>query len=59
MESRRGKFPRLFFLSNEELIEVFGSGFALVDEMIAGETKVFVSTLFEGVENFIIDKKSR
>jgi len=26
LERRRGKFPRLFFLSNEELIDIFGKG---------------------------------
>ena len=49
LEKKRGKFPRLFFLSNEELIDIFGKGNNLVRCMIAGENEAFISTMFEGV----------
>ena len=50
LERRRGKFPRLFFLSNEELIDIFGKGSTLVESMIEGDTKGFITNLFEGVD---------
>ena len=50
LERRRGKFPRLFFLSNEELIDIFGKGPQLVESMIDGASQGFVSNLFEGVD---------
>lgn len=50
LEKRRTKFPRLFFLSNEELIDIFGKGPQLVESMIEGASQGFVSNLFEGVD---------
>lgn len=38
LENKRSQFPRLYFLSNEELIEIFGQGLDLVYSMSRGES---------------------
>lgn len=50
LEKKRGKFPRLFFLSNEELIDIFGKGPDLIDSIIEDESKSFINNIFEGID---------
>lgn len=51
LERRRGKCPRLFFLSNEEVIELFGHGTDLAEALVEGEASAgFITSLFEGIE---------
>jgi hypothetical protein len=59
LEKKRGHFPRLFFLSNEELIEIVGQGPGLVEAIIDGEASTaFITNLFEGVDTLTFAEAS-
>lgn len=52
LEFKREKFPRLYFLSNEEIVEIFG-----LDKLVSASRgsknapkRTFISNLFEGVD---------
>jgi hypothetical protein len=52
LEFKREKFPRLYFLSNEEIVEIFG-----LDKLVNASKgtkeaprRTFIANLFEGVE---------
>ena len=45
----------MYFLSNEELIDIFGRGAELVDSMMSGESKAFITNLFEGVDQVLFE----
>lgn len=55
LETKRDKFPRLYFLSNEELIDIFGKGREVVtqtpDENEKPQEKSFLGNLFEGLDS--------
>jgi len=55
---KRQSFPRLYFLSNEELFDIFGKQEVIMKEMLAGYGKSFLQTLFEGIEDLKIDPES-
>lgn len=51
LEFKREKFPRLYFLSNEEIVEIFGLD-KLFNASIGvkdAANRTFISNLFEGV----------
>lgn len=55
LEFKREKFPRLYFLSNEEIVDIFGME-KLIEASKGGGTghtpsRTFISNLFEGVES--------
>jgi len=47
-------FPRLYFLSNEVLLYVYGNHKTVIDTIKEGTQRTFVSTLFQGVEKLVI-----
>jgi hypothetical protein len=46
LESKREKFPRLYFASNEELLEIFSKGRVTNPK----ERTAFLKNLFEGID---------
>lgn len=56
LEKKRGQFARLFFLSNEELIDIFGKGADLIESMLEEGSKGFITTIFEGIDQVRINE---
>ena len=59
MEQKRVYFPRLYFISNEELIDIFGRSDDIISKMIEGRPAAFLQNLFEGVNILKINSGSR
>lgn len=59
LEQKRAYFPRLYFISNEELIDVFGRADDVVTDLINGKPLAFLQNLFEGVEILKVNPSSR
>ena len=56
---KRDAFPRLYFLSNEELIDIYGRSDDLIDMIIEGHALTFLQNLFEGIDQLAIDESTR
>lgn len=62
LEFKREKFPRLYFLSNEEIVDIFG-----MDKLIEASQRTkdqppmrtFITNLFEGVEVVLFEDPDR
>ena len=59
LEQKRAFFPRLYFISNEELIDVFGRCDDVITDLINNKPLAFFSNLFEGVEIVKVNPASR
>ena len=56
LESKRDAFPRLYFLSNEELIEIYGKSSEGVQNMkLDGSGQNFLSRIFEGLDRIVLN----
>jgi hypothetical protein len=49
LEQKRQQFPRLYFLSNEELLIIYGKQKEIVHELIHGQEKSFINTIYQGI----------
>lgn len=56
---KRASFPRLFFLSNEELIDIFGRSDDLIDMLMEGQQLTFLQNLFEGIDMLQVSSSKR
>ena len=56
---KREAFPRLYFISNEELIDVFGRADEIVDQLAAGKQQAFLQSLFEGIDGVRVNAATR
>ena len=59
LEQKRDSFPRLFFISNEELIDLFGKADKIIDQLARGIPQAFLSQLFEGIEKLKVETSSK
>lgn len=50
LEAKRAYFPRLYFISNEELIDIYGRSDDVITKMIDGKPAAFLMNLFEGIK---------
>ena len=49
LEAKRAYFPRLYFISNEELIDVYGRSDQVITSLIENKPLAFLQNLFEGI----------
>ena len=59
LEKKRVAFPRLYFISNEELIDVFGRCDDVITDLINGKPLAFLTNLFEGIEIVKVNSTNR
>ena len=50
LEAKRAYFPRLYFISNEELIDIYSRSDDIITKMIDGKPAAFLQNLFEGMK---------
>ena len=56
---KRDTFPRLYFISNEELIDIFGRADEIIDHLVQGRSQAFLQSLFEGVDSLRVNPQAR
>lgn len=59
LEQKRAYFPRLYFISNEELIDVFGRCDNVITDLIDGKPQAFLTNLFEGIDILKVNAGTR
>ena len=59
LEAKRAYFPRLYFISNEELIDIFGRADDVVTCLIEGKPQAFLQNLFEGIKIIKVNPGTR
>ena len=59
LEQKRAYFPRLYFISNEELIDVYGKSEIIISDLIKGKPLAFLQNLFEGVDIVKVNASTR
>ena len=59
LSMKRDTFPRLYFISNEELIDIFGRADEIIDQLVQGRSQAFLQSLFEGVDSLSVNPQAR
>ncbi len=59
LELKRQAFPRLYFVSNEELLFIYGKQTECIDQLIQGEEKTFIQTIYQGVIQLRFNQERR
>jgi hypothetical protein len=58
LDAKRQQFPRLYFLSNEEMLTIYGQKEQTMRSLMVGTPKTFLTTIFAGIEKVIIDQRT-
>ena len=59
LSMKRDTFPRLYFISNEELIDIFGRADEIIDNLVQGRSQAFLQSLFEGIDSLRVNPSAR
>lgn len=59
LEQKRQQFPRLYFLSNEELLIIYGKQKEVVADLVAGQEKSFINTIYQGIIKLKFNKQKQ
>lgn len=46
LEAKRQAFPRLYFISNEELMQIYGSQGQIINKMVNGDEQPFINVIY-------------
>ncbi len=59
LETKRQLFSRLYFVSDEELLDIYGRQQEILDMMVDGTERHFLSTIYQGIIKLVFNPKTK